>query len=913
MKLIMKPFIILVLLFSSIGLYSHNITSIEAVLTAKTIGSPSKTFSEVAKENKIATRKILIPGISPGYYLISGVFSKTDNLKKNTYWYLKKGLNAGFFQNPENNLHYQYLDHFQDWSKAIDAHVSQLQGAYRGDLWIAEINSAQIQTSNDIARSVSSKKDKISEDSGKLNTTEETKVLTRKITVPAIESGYYLISGVFSKTKNLRKNTKKYLKKGLNAGFFKNPENELHYQYLGYYHEWSKAVDASISQLNGVYHGDLWIAEINSVQIRTSPLKTLRSSIKKDPPILKKLLKRADEYFAKMWYKEASKLYEEVLERDPNPSIEVLEKAGDAYYFNTNMDKAYAIYNRLYELQEDNLSSAYLFKYAHALKGTGKYGRAKRLMKLYNKAKASEKATKKPIRKSLLLDEILSKRSEFEIKNLAINSKYSEFSPAFHEANKIVYASAQDSSFFSTRRYKWNNQPYLDLYVAKINEESQDLRDATKFSKKINTKYHEASVAFSPDNRTMYFTRNNYGKKLKRDTNGVNNLKIYKSTKQDGEWTTAVELPFNSDEYSTGHPTLSPDGKKLYFVSDMPGTIGKTDIFVVDVLESGGFSTPRNLGPDINTEQREMFPFISENTLYFSSDGHVGLGGLDVYRSKFDEEGFQEVQNMGQPINSKLDDFSYIVNDENQLGYFASNRKGGKGDDDIYAFKRLLVEEIETNKNAIAGIVLELVTGDLVPEAMVTLLDENNRKLKEMVTQEDGSFVFEDLESNTKYTIRTTKGDYFEEEQVVVTKDNERVSADISLKRLKELIIVENGIRKLKTDLIYFNFDKWNIRNDASLELDKVIEVMQQQPNMVIKIESHTDARGNRAYNKYLSDKRAKSTRDYLVSKGIDANRIESAIGYGEEQLINACSDGVRCSRKQHELNRRSEIIIVKM
>jgi outer membrane protein OmpA-like peptidoglycan-associated protein len=584
------------------------------------------------------------------------------------------------------------------------------------------------------------------------------------------------------------------------------------------------------------------------------------------------------------------------------------------------MEKAYYWYNILYEKHKDEMSADNIFKYAHSLKGTGKYARAKRLMRLYNRklknpnVSYSEKNNPNALPTEVILDELRNTKQNFDVLNLAINSKYSEFSPMFHNEDQVVYASANDTSIFNTRRYKWNDQPYLDLYVAKINEESQELRDAIKFSRKVNTKYHEASVTFSPDNETMYFTRNNYGKKLKRDKKGVNHLKIYKSQKLNGEWSEAVEVAFNSDNYSTGHPALSPDGKLLYFVSDMPGSIGQTDIFVVDVHGDGTFSDPRNLGPEINTERKEMFPYINNKKLYFSSNGHVGLGGLDVFEVPIDEEnGFQEVKNVGQPINSNKDDFSYIVNEETQKGFFASNRRGGKGDDDIYSFKRLVVEEVPENMNAIAGVVTELVTGDLMPKALVTLLDENNIKLKEMVAEDDGSFLFEDLDGNTKYTIRTTRSDYFDGEITVSTKDNEVVNTEIALRRLKEMIAVEDGIRKLKIDMIYFDFDKSYIRKDASKELDKLIQVMTEYPNMVIKIESHTDSRGARVYNEYLSDKRAKSTRDYIISKGIEANRIQSAIGYGEERLINECNGTVRCTEAKHLLNRRSEFIIVNM
>jgi len=616
-----------------------------------------------------------------------------------------------------------------------------------------------------------------------------------------------------------------------------------------------------------------------------------------------------------MWYAEASDLYELALQDRSNYSFEVLEKAGDANYFNTNMEQAYKWYTILYEEYEEEMSADNIFKYAHSLKGNGKYARSKRLMRLYNKKMLSESEISSAVEKNeMVLDGILNAPKKFEIQNLSVNSEYSDFAPMFYNENDVVFASAIDSSFLTTRRYKWDNQPYLDLFIGQLNEETSDIKNAVKFSKEINTKYHEAGVTFSPDNSTMYFTRNNYGKKLKRDSKGVNHLKIYRSQKVDGEWTVATELPFNSDEYSTGHPALSKDGKKLYFVSDMPGSIGDSDIFVVDVLEDGSFSSPKNLGPEINTEQKEMFPFINGEKLYFSSNGHTGLGGLDIYEAIFDEEnGFSEVKNLGKPINSNKDDFSYIINEETKKGFFASNRDGGKGFDDIYYFKHLIAEEVATNINAIAGIVTELVTGDFMPKALVQLLDENNVKLKEIETGEDGSFIFEDLDADTKYILKTNKETFFVNELEVATTENDTINVNVAMKKLQGMIAVEDGIRKLKTEMIHFDFDKSYIREDASKELDKLIEVMTEYPNMVIKIESHTDSRGSAVYNDYLSDNRAKSTREYIISKGIDANRIESAIGYGEQQLLNECNGRVPCTEEKHYLNRRSEFIIINM
>ncbi|MGB5554411.1 MAG: OmpA family protein [Flavobacteriaceae bacterium] len=771
--------------------------------------------------------------------------------------------------------------------------------------------------------------------------------------IDGVENGYYIIAGVYSNvTKKLNKTIKKLNKKGFNPGIIHNDENNLNYFYLQHHLDWRKAISNCVSGFDGNYDEDVWILKVgesNSNEAEQEPSKASKSTAQtnnsapevaleevsydylnefaeddtpdvsiNNTPNKSKLAQKADHYFDKMWYAEAADLYEQILEKgEKNYSYEIIQKAGDAHYFNTNMEKAYHWYNILYSQYGNDMSADNIFKYAHTLKGTGKYARAKRLMRLYNRKMKNEDTEvddNESVKAEVVLDNILNGQKKFEIQNLAINSEYSEFSPMFLDSNQVVFASARDSSFLNTRKYKWNDQPYLDLYVAKINEETQGLKDALKFSKKINTKYHEASVTFSPDNSTMYFTRNNYGKKLKRDKNGINHLKIYRSKKVNGEWIEAEEVAFNSDDYSTGHPALSPDGKQLYFVSDMPGSIGETDIFVVDVLDNGSFSEPRNLGPEINTEKREMFPFINDQKLYFSSDGHTGLGGLDVFEVAYTkEEGFQEVENLGQPVNSNLDDFSYIIDEETQKGFFASNRIGGKGDDDIYSFKNLILEEVPTNKNAIAGIVTELVTGDIMPQALVQLLDENNIKLKEVMTEDDGSFIFEDLEADTQYTLKTVKKEFFDDEKQVVLTQNDTVNVDIAMKRLKEMIAIEDGIKKLKTEMIHFNFDKHNIRPDAAKELDKLVSVMKEYPNMVIKIESHTDSRGKKAYNRYLSDNRAKSTKEYIIAHGISAERIESAIGYGEDRLLNNCDGTVACTEQKHYLNRRSEFIIVNM
>ena len=890
-----------------------------------------ESLKREAKKYGIGHRVIhQLGGMKPGHYVIAGVYGQLSNARKQLARLRRQSLQPGLLQNPENQMYYLYLKKEADWQDAITGCINQLEGKYKEKLWILSVvnNTPQREANKLIPKKgVVQKREEIS--FHELATAKN--ISTRsESNFAGLAEGFYLVAGVFGSVENANNYLKRVRKKHPEARSVEHAQSKLNYVYVKYHSSGEQAIE---DYLGGDYKDPLWILHIDPPQKPESEEQTAISSyphrpeLSSDGRFLKsitkkikltgnndKLLEKADSYFDKMWYAEAAELYEMILNENPeNQTFDIIRRAGDAHYFNTNMERAFHWYDILYNRYKSDMKADNLFKYAHALKGTGKYGRAKRLMRLYNKALKEEgsKRTYRPRPREAALDNILSTEEDYEIKNVGVNSEYSDFSPMFYQDNKVVYASAKDSAFLNTRRYKWNNQPYLDLYVAKINQESDEVRNAVKFSKKINTKYHEAAVTFSPDQKTIYFTRNNYGKKLKRDNKGINHLKIYMSKKVGDSWTEAVELPFNSDEYSTGHPALSPDGSKLYFVSDMPGSIGKTDLFVVDVLGDGQFSEPRNLGPDINTERREMFPFISDEKLYFSSDGHVGLGGLDIYESDISDEGFSEVRNMGQPLNSKRDDFSYIINEESQKGFFASNRRGGKGDDDIYSFKRILPDE--PNENAISGVVTEMVTGEVMPKSLVILLDENNMKLKEMETDEDGSFVFEELESNTRYIIRTKQENYFEDEQTVTTVENEKVEVEIKLKRLEELIAIEDGIRKLKIDMIYFDFDKFNIRTDASEELDKLVEVMKTYSNMVIRIESHTDSRGKRAYNKYLSDKRAKSTRDYLISKGIDPKRIESAIGYGEERLLNECDGSVRCSSAKHQLNRRSEFIIVNM
>ena len=640
--------------------------------------------------------------------------------------------------------------------------------------------------------------------------------------------------------------------------------------------------------------------------------------------------KKADKFFDMLWYKEAAQLYEAAIDKD-GLSKELLEKAGDANYFNTNMKGAVKWYDLLVSNYYSEVAPEYLLKYSNALEGEGKYQEAKRWMKEFSKkAKKADKRSANFNQKGQSIEDVLNIPAGFSLKNLSINTKYSDFGPMYYK-DKLVYSSP-DSLTFHTRVYKWNEQPYLNMFIGELNEIESDVNLLKEFSKDLNTKYHEATLAFSPDETKVYFTRNNYMTELERDEEGVNHLKLYsaeytKDKDSTYSWTNIKELPFNSKDYSVGHPTLSSDGKLLYFVSDMPGTIGGTDIFVVDVLDNDAYSKPRNLGEAINTQGREMFPFITDDKLYFASDGHLGLGGLDVFESKLKDSVFQGVKNLGTPLNSELDDFGFIINKDNHKGFVCSNRTSGKGDDDIYSFVRLASEE--ECRQEVSGVVKNKRTGELIPQATITLVDVSGKIIERVLVGNDAAFKFE-LDCDNEYKVLAEKINYSSDSKVFVTpKTDLKLNLDLGIDLAMDLsldpdprlenvpnlddIAVGEDVRfLLGIEIIYFDFDKDYIRSpDATADLQKVIALMKYYPSIKIDVRSHTDSRASTAYNDELSARRNMSTIAYIVNVGgIDRSRLTGK-GYGERALVNKCADGVKCSEAEHDLNRRSEFIVV--
>lgn len=408
-------------------------------------------------------------------------------------------------------------------------------------------------------------------------------------------------------------------------------------------------------------------------------------------------VKRADLKYNDLAYIEAIDSYERLLKMGYT-NKEIYLKLGNANYYNAHYKEAKDWYEKLLTVQGMDTVNEYVYRYAQTLKSTGNYEEADQWMDKLARQYSNDLRFKKFKERNDYLSRIRRSSGMYGITSLPINSSKSEFAPSLY-GNRLIFSSAKDKHQLTKISHNWNNQPFLDLYEAQFLNDSVMTGEVKKFGKNLNKKTHESSTAFTKDGKTIYFTRNNSKNgKFQRDKSGLSRLKIFKATLVDGKWDNVQELPFNGDSYSVANPALSPDEKLLFFSSDMPGSYGGSDIYKVDILEDGTYGKPQNLGPDINTEARETFPFITmTNELYFSSDGHPGLGGLDVFMSPLSGQHKGEVTNLGEPINSTQDDFSLTFDDTGQKGYFASNRDGGLGYDDIYAFEYLgiTIEEPE--------------------------------------------------------------------------------------------------------------------------------------------------------------------------------------------------------------------------
>lgn len=689
--------------------------------------------------------------------------------------------------------------------------------------------------------------------------------------------------------------------------------------------------------------------------------------------------RKADMLYDNLLYGKAVIIYESLYRKYPQDN-KYVERIAYCYDKMLNYRKALQYYALLVQLKEKRVSDYY--EYAQLLRISGNFEEAGKWLEKYLEFQPDDQRARKQYDNLNELMQLKNNMNKIDVKIVDGNSKFIDMCPAYFE-DRLVFSSSRDSFSMVKNEFKWNNEPFLKLYETKSYPE-ENLGRVKLLSSKLSSRMHEGPASFSSDFKTIYFTRNSDpGWTRTKSKNGINNLKIFVSSFDGKSWSEPKGFVHNSNDYSVGHPALTPDGKTLYFVSNMPGGYGETDIYKSELV-NGQWSKPENLGPDINTKGKEMFPYVDKNgILYFSSDGHAGIAGLDIYASIENEKGKYTVTNLGEPLNSKYDDFGLAINTDSLKGYFTSNRPGGPGDDDIYSFAvsavDLSVKSLRADNNQIfpeSKIYLSTDSGEVItsaitgsdgianfavkPGAKYKLTAENGTYVAdpaeitisgkilglsqdekvllkqgylyltlEVIDKETGLIIpnslidisegeydqssVEDnagilkmkMKPNTNYTFYATGEEYFPRTVKYSSVDKKPGNYSLTI----ELENLSAGKQFTLEDL-YYDYGKWNIRPDAALVLDKLAQLLLDNPSVRIEIDSHTDSRGSAESNLILSQRRSESVVDYLVRKGVDRSRLVPK-GFGESQLINKCGDGVPCTEEEHAVNRRTVIEIL--
>ncbi len=609
--------------------------------------------------------------------------------------------------------------------------------------------------------------------------------------------------------------------------------------------------------------------------------------------------KQAEDLYWRFAYTKAIPLYETLKHKMPKD----YRNLANCYYHIGKFDKAADTYKKFFE--QGGYSVEDLYNMSYYLMMSGNYEEGLEWMKKYARLRPNDSRARRFLENPDYYQQLLNEKSDVVMKNVSANDKNSDFGPAYYKDSTVVFTSARGFG----RNWNGNEQPFLDLFIAKQTKEG-DLIQPKRFMGEVNKKYHDGPAAFNAEGNYMVITRNIYQSKVGLQKIYSNRLWLYESyLKDNGKWSKPEPLPFNGLNYSCGHPSLSADGNTLYFASDMPGGYGKSDIYVVRRDGNGRWSSPQNLGSAVNTEGDEKFPYFDEKGgyLFFASDGHPGLGGLDLFVSKIGHNGkYTRPVNLAVPMNTRFDDFSLVYDITTRSGYMSSNRPGGKGDDDIYAFKHLENFINLAKFYDIAGTVRNKETGKPMEGVTVLLKDKKGRVVNRGITDYAGSFMFKEFVDPEGLTVEIQKESYKPVSQQVV-------KADLKHFLIKKDFVLEPKIPaycKLSITPLYYDLDKSIIKEQYYPKLDSVADLMKQYPNMRIIVSSHTDSRATSEYNMELSKRRAYAVRDYLVKKGIDTSRMEVE-WYGETQLVNECSDGVPCPEEKHRLNRRTEFIII--
>ena len=632
--------------------------------------------------------------------------------------------------------------------------------------------------------------------------------------------------------------------------------------------------------------------------------------------------KKADLLYQDMSFGKAVIIYEALYRKYPQDN-KYVQRLAYCYDKMLNYKKAMYYYSLLVQFKEKPIADYY--EYAQLLRINGNIEEARKWLEKYLQLEPDDQTAQNQYKNLNELVNLKNNINKIEIKTVEGNSRFTDMCPVYYQ-DRVVYSSAQDSFSMVRNEYDWNNQPFLKLFVTKPYPKD-DFNGSKEFSAKLDSRVHEGPACFTSDFKTIYFTRNsNTNGKGKKASDGINNLKIFISTFDGKNWSDPQDFQYNSDKYSVGHPALSPDNKTLYFVSNMPGGYGETDIYKSQLV-NGKWSKPENLGPTVNTKGKEMFPFVDKNgILYFSSNGLPGIAGLDLFAAKDEGDGKYLVTNLGEPINSKYDDFGLVMNTDSLKGYFTSNRPGGVGDDDIYSFS---VSAIDLNV-----VCLKDQNKEIFPGSKVYLISESGQVITSVVSDQEGKADFA-VKPGSKYQLTAENGTYIADAKDLLVS-NQLIGVpqkeEITLKQGFPYLTIEvidketgliipnalvdisegeydqsalednNGILRMKMNYatnytfyatgdeyfpntvkyssvdkkpgnysltielekltagkqftledLYYDLNKWNIRPDAALVLDKLAQILIDNPDVRIEIGSHTDSRGSSESNMVLS------------------------------------------------------------
>ena len=600
-----------------------------------------------------------------------------------------------------------------------------------------------------------------------------------------------------------------------------------------------------------------------------------------------KSTKLADKLFARFEYIDAAKEYLKLVENGKADGY-VYKQLADANYNMFNSAEAVKWYAKATETQQD---AETFYRYAQMLKADGKYDDANKQMKKFATAAPNDLRAKAFNENPNYIPRLLDKSKLYDVKSSDISSDKSDFGAVLYD-NNLYFASARNGA---RKNYGWTDEPFLDIYKADFNTDGTITNASTVTE--LNSKWHDGPITISSDGKTAYFASESYKEKVSTPKDKKANAKfsqvyLFNATKAGDKWGNISSLPFNDKAFSNSNPSLSSDGKTLYFSSNRPGSVGGTDIWKVAINADGSYGDPQNLGNKVNTEGNESFPFIADDnkTLYFASSGKQGLGGLDIY--KIDLSG-GDATNLGKPVNTEKDDFSFTFNESKKIGFLSSNRNGN---DDIFIVNPICAVDALI-------VVTNAKTGEILANASVSILDDKKNIIATEKSNAKGEVGYR-VECDRAYVVQASKDGYEGNTFAITKSKGPTAKVDAALQPI-DVIVTETEII-LKP--IYFEFDKSNITQEGAFELDKLVQVMKNNDKIVILAKSHTDTRGSDDYNLTLSDRRAKSTVQYIISKGIDAGRI-SGKGMGELEPKVECNP---CTEDQYALNRRSEFLIVK-